>query len=373
MLKVSIIVPIYNAEKYLSQCVESLVCQTYTNIEIILINDGSTDNSSTICEMFAQNDNRIRTIHQQNKGLSGARNAGIEVSSGDFIMFVDSDDWIESNTCEEAVKYSQTFNADIVFWSYTREYSDTALVKKVINTKNDVEIFNKSEVKFKLHRRIMGLIEDEMRYPENMDSLVTAWSKLYRRNILKNNEIEFIDTRIIGTEDALFNLYAFGFCERAVYINKELYHYRKTNLNSITKVQQADLYEKWKNLFIYMKRYIEINSLEEIYTTALNNRICLSIVGLGLNILNSNHSTRNRITLLSDILNDELYTSAYANLKLKHFDLKWRIFFFLAKYKKISLLYLMLVSISFILNKRNKLKSIENGSIKNISISDEGI
>ena len=372
MLKVSIIVPIYNDEKYLSQCIESLICQTYTNIEIILINDGSTDNSSTICEMFAQNDNRIRTIHQQNKGLSGARNAGIEVSSGDFIMFVDSDDWIESNTCEEAVKYSEAFNADIVFWSYTREYDDLILVKKVINTKNEVEVFDKSEVKFKLQRRIMGLIEDEMRYPENMDSLVTAWSKLYRRNIFENNEVKFIDTKIIGTEDALFNLYAFGFCKRAVYINKELYHYRKINLNSVTKIQQADLYKKWKKLFVYMKRYIEINNLEGIYTTALNNRICLSIVGLGINILHSKLSTRNRIILLSDILKDELYTSAYAKLKLKHFDLKWRIFFFLAKYKKVSLLYLMLVAINFILNKRNNIKSIENenGSIQNISISE---
>ena len=109
----SIIVPVYNVEKYIHKCIESFICQTYKDIEIILVDDGSTDNSSSIFDEYADKDKRIRVIHKKNGGLSDARNAGIEIASGEYILFVDSDDYIETDTCRKLLKYTK-LDCDII-------------------------------------------------------------------------------------------------------------------------------------------------------------------------------------------------------------------------------------------------------------------
>ena len=114
MSVVSIIVPIYRAEKYLNKCVQSIVDQTYKNLEIILVDDGSPDNCPAICDAWAKKDSRIRVIHQRNGGFSAARNAGLDAATGTYIQFVDSDDWIEPNMVEALVIYAQQTHADIM-------------------------------------------------------------------------------------------------------------------------------------------------------------------------------------------------------------------------------------------------------------------
>lgn len=126
--KISIIIPVYNTEKYISRCVNSVIAQTFRDIEIILIDDGSIDNSGRICDEFAVRDARVHVIHQQNAGVSAARNAGIDAATGEWIGFVDSDDWIDANTYEVAYKVACEQNADMVVWGCTlndgeRDYS----------------------------------------------------------------------------------------------------------------------------------------------------------------------------------------------------------------------------------------------------------
>ena len=121
---VSIIIPVYNAEKYLQQCLDSVVNQTYRNLEIICVNDGSLDASPEILGQYAAMDSRIKVISQENMGISGARNTGIYAVSGAFIMFVDADDWLDLNTCETALRHAQNHNADLVLWPYVKEYEN---------------------------------------------------------------------------------------------------------------------------------------------------------------------------------------------------------------------------------------------------------
>src|SRR5699024_1141358 len=118
MAKVSIIVPIYNSENYLKYCLETIVNQTYNNLEILLINDGSLDNSLDICKEFEQKDNRIKLFNIPNSGVSVARNIGIDNATGEFITFVDSDDWMELNAIEFGVDKAKKTNADVIIWSY---------------------------------------------------------------------------------------------------------------------------------------------------------------------------------------------------------------------------------------------------------------
>src|SRR5690625_983787 len=136
MAKVSIIVPIYNTEKYLRECIESLQNQTYNNIEIILVDDGSIDNSLSISQEYANKDKRIILKSIKNSGVSTARNIGLNLVSGNYIMFVDSDDWLEKNTVDVAVQKLKETQSDIIIWSYFKNFYNKELRKSLVPGKS---------------------------------------------------------------------------------------------------------------------------------------------------------------------------------------------------------------------------------------------
>ena len=324
---ISIIVPVYNVENYLNECINSLVSQTYSNIEIICVNDGSTDRSGAILNECAKEDKRIRIINQSNRGLSAARNAGIHVALGKYMMFVDSDDWIDKETCENALFTAEKYKADVVFWCYTREYGNHSNEKHLFW--RDGYVFEENDVRKLLHRRFCGLLGEELAHPEYANSIETAWGKLYRTDLI--GDIAFVDTKIIGTEDALFNLYVFGNVKRAVYLDRCYNHYRKSNNQSLTHTYKRNLFAQWQSLFEYIRNYIFENRLPCDYETALKNRIALSIIGLGLNICGSDMALAQKRKTLNSILITDQYKAAYKQLCFKYFPIHWKVFFMCAK------------------------------------------
>lgn len=346
---VSIIVPVYNVEKYLEKCLDTLIGQTLKNIEIICVNDGSTDNCGEILYKYSQRDSRIIVVKQENHGLSAARNTGMSYVSGKYIMFVDSDDWIEMETCETAFNTAESINADLVFWSYTREYGDSS--KEKLMFWEDKAVFEEEQVKNQLQRRICGLLGDELAHPDYANALETAWGKLYLAERLLNNGISFVDTKEIGTEDALFNLYALGYIKKAVYIKKCFNHYRKDNDTSLTKTYKQNLYAQWQHLFDLMQEYIAENNLTSDYQAALNNRIALSIVGLGLNIISCNCSAVKKIKMIKEIIKSERYKKAYKDLCFTYFPMHWKLFYGCAKYRCAVGVYFLLLIIQKILSR----------------------
>ena len=127
--KISVIIPVYNVESYLSKCIDSILCQTYTDFELLLVDDGSSDASGKICDMYKENDNRIRVFHKKNEGVSKARNLALNNALGEFVIFVDSDDWIEPNTFELVL--NQLENFDILFFDIIWHYEDNSITKKM--------------------------------------------------------------------------------------------------------------------------------------------------------------------------------------------------------------------------------------------------
>lgn len=347
--KVSIIVPVYNVEKYLEQCLDSLVNQSLKEIEIICIDDESSDNSLDILYRYSENDSRIKVISQKNTGLSGARNTGINHVNGDYLMFVDSDDWLDLHTCERVYKEAVLNECDVVMWPYVREYENMS--KPKILFKDEKIIFNESETKSKLHRRFVGLLGEELRYPEHGDTIVTACMKLIKTSLIVDNKIKFIDTNKIGTEDAFFNLILFGYVKKTVYINEMMYHYRRSNEESLTTVYNDRLYEKWQNLYSYMGKYIEDNSLDYSYNIALNNRIALSLIRLGLNELVSEKNIFNKIKEIKRIISTPRYITAYRNLDIKQLPFHWKIFFYCARFKLSVIIFILLYIIKKAINK----------------------
>lgn len=344
--KVSIVVPIYNVQEYLGRCLDSLLNQTLSEIEILAINDGSTDSSGRILREYADKDTRIKVVEKQNGGVSSARNYGIKLSSGDYIGFVDPDDWVDSFMYKELYSTAVAEDADIVMCTYTREYGTHSKVKN-FNFPSRLS-FNKDEINKKVLRRLVGPLDEELTSPEMLDAWGTVWSKLYRADIIKDNNILFTDLSEIGTnEDSLFNMEIFYYARSFIFLNSPYYHYWKLNSNAVTEGFKPDLLNQWFNLYEKINKFIENKNLEHDYFKALNNRICMNTLGLGLNTIG--HDNKSSLFLkykkVSFMLNDYRIKRSFKQLELSKFPFVWRTFYFFAKHRFTIGFYLMLITI----------------------------
>lgn len=339
---VSIIVPVYNVEDYLEKCVHSLQEQTYKNIEIILIDDGSPDHCPQICENLASVDSRIKAVHKVNGGLSSARRAGISVALGDYIMFVDGDDWIDNHTIQCCVEVAMKNQADCVLFSYVREYEGRSLPNPLFE--RDYQ-FNSEESEDKIHRRLIGPMQEELHHPQKLDNFSSVCMKLYRTDVAKRGRI--VSERVVGSsEDTIFNLYALDGCKNISYINLCFYHYRKTNVQSLTSQYKSDLVDKWDKLYEFFEEYISTAGNSDIYIEAFLNRVACGVIGLGLNEINAPKSFIQKSKSLKAILQRSLYQEALKRLNIGACPMHWKLFFALCKTKSCLLLTALLTVIN---------------------------
>lgn len=343
---ISIIVPVYNVAPYLPKCLDSLISQTYRDIEIICVNDGSTDNSLKILEEYARKDARIHIINQQNQGLSGARNTGNLHARGEWIMYVDSDDWMDIHCCETLIN-EMSFSTDLCFFNYIREFKKSYVPQY---------IFEEEKIDFKedninsLYVRLIAPTGKELAHPEKLDSLSTAWGKLYRTSIIREHKIQFISTKEIGTEDLLFNVYYFAWIKEAIYMPNPFYHYRKSNITSLTKLYKPRLSEQWQLLFSKIEEWIKPLNRPDLLE-ALQYRQALSLIGQGLNITFSEKSFHAKHQELGCLIHSEKYKKAIQYLPLNHFPIHWKIFYGMAKHRNVGGVLCLLKIMKIILSK----------------------
>lgn len=202
----SIIVPVYNVETYITKCLESIASQTFSDIEVILVDDGSSDESLSICKLFCAHDPRFRVFSKKNEGQGIARNLGLSFATGEFICFIDSDDWVEPDLCEIAFKALKDNDSDFFNFGVNFLNTEGAEVKRFAKFKfselNGHEIFYKA------------LIDDQI--------LSIVWNKVFRRSIIVKNEISFPDIRAI--EDIYFSRAISKISNKAIFVNDILYH-----------------------------------------------------------------------------------------------------------------------------------------------------
>lgn len=347
--KVSIIIPVYNAEGNICRCLDSLLKQSLSNIEIIAVNDGSKDRSLNLLNQYMNKDERIVVIDQENSGVSSARNTGISVSRGEYIGFVDSDDWVDIDMYEELYNLAVDNQADMVMCSYIREFGNHSK-EKIFNLPEKVH-YCQEEVHLKLLRRLIGPINEEIANPEFLDAWGTVWSKIYRKEIIKKNGIGFTDLKEIGTnEDLLFNIYASYYSNSFIFINRPFYHYWRNNDTSFTSGYNPNLINQWFSLYSRIECFLNDKRMEQDYFRALNNRICLGVLGLGLNTISKMNtvSGSKKIMHLNGILSDERIRNSFKQFDLSFFSLHWKIFYFCAKYRCIKGFYVILVVINYL-------------------------
>lgn len=252
--KISIIVPVYNVEAYLERCIDSLIHQTMKEIQVILVDDGSTDKSPEICDAYAQKDSRILVIHKSNEGQGIARNYGLEKALGEYVCFLDSDDYYELNTCETLYKHLKETNADLCCFGYQIDDKDGNLVRRPLIRE---KIYKKEEVRKDFILHYFGDLPED----ENLRGFSSCMS-IFRMPIIKDYKLEFPSERKVLSEDTIFSL---EFCKHASIVAtlpQVFYHYCQ-NAASFSQGYRKDKFEKTKVLYNILKKYTEEFQIEE--------------------------------------------------------------------------------------------------------------
>lgn len=244
---ISIIVPVYNAEKFIHRCIDSILAQTFTDWELLLIDDGSKDNSGAICDEYAAKDERIRVSHKENGGVSSARNKGLEVAKGDYLMFLDSDDALNKDTCALLINYQNEICADCVIFGSKQE-SGTLWIPEEEKIYESLNVFKRDFEK---------LLLSELLSP--------VWNKLYRRKLIRS----YFPADMSFGEDLVFCLNYLRQCEKICFMPWPLYLHNNLNEQSIThtfrKSQIRDI-ERWQTAILqFTDKGIECKSLYHKY------------------------------------------------------------------------------------------------------------
>lgn len=247
---ISVIVPVYKVEKYISQCIESILAQTYEKIELILVDDGSPDSSGKICDEYAQKDNRIHVIHKENGGVSSARNAGLDYAHGEYIAFVDGDDYIDETMYEKLVD-KMGEDIDITFCCFYAKYKEQEIpclqeiefLEQLIKKPYDIRVFLSE-------RSIIGFNGGV-----RPNVAVSIWRSLFRKELIKQGELSFSKEVKLG-EDRLFLMEYLNLCKKSALVREPLYYYRREVAESATanlrieklgwEHEKAQLFKKYR-------------------------------------------------------------------------------------------------------------------------------
>lgn len=330
-IKVSVLVPIYKVPKFfLERCLKSLTSQTLEEIEIILVDDGSNDICSNIIDEYAESDSRIIAIHKNNGGLSSARNTAFEKATGEYITFVDGDDFIEENMCEIAYNIAKEKNVQMVFWDQITEYHNSS---KVVNTNKFKEkIYRKEECR-ELQERVL----------EFNGKIAQVFSKLINREFLLKNNIVHHNELKQGAEGLVFNIELFEFLESAYYVQIPMYHY-VFNENSISHSFNKENYDLVVKCFEYIEKYIRSSSnydklIEKLYTRVLYAIVTSAITGY-FNPYN-NMKFKDKVCKYKKFLNNELIQKSLKNGNKKELSISRRIIIFCIKNNFFALINIM--------------------------------
>lgn len=266
---VSILVPIYKVpERYLRKCVESCSNQTLKNIEIILVDDGSPDNCGSICDEYAEKDERIKVIHKKNEGLAAARNSAFDISVGEYITFLDGDDYLDVATCEKVYAKAKEKNVQMVLWDVTTEYPNSSRIG---------HSFGKKELEFrgdecrKLQARVLDF----------NGRIAQAFCKLINREFLVQHKIRHNDDLKQGAEGLIFNIALFEYVNTVYYLPEPLLHYMY-NDQSISHSPSEENYYMIIRCFEYIEQFIQKSSNKELLEKNLYNRLLYVIVTTGI-------------------------------------------------------------------------------------------
>lgn len=340
---ISVIVPVFNVEKYLQQCIDSLLRQNYSNIEIILVDDGSTDNSAQICDEYATKYKNITVIHKKNEGLGSSRNIGLQVANGKYIGFVDSDDYLSEDMYETLIRLAEENDADCSYCEFERFWDDN-IIDKSHKCNDSIKIYSDNEILNPYLLDRVGCLPVEK---TDCSYGASVGLGLFKNDIIK--KVKFVSERKWISEDMIFDLEFIPLCKKIVHTNKKLYYYR-FNPNSLTTRYVPDRFDKNVALCDEMGLRLDKIYHSDIYKIRLN-RYFLKITRIALieEIVHIRENGWKRMRAnIKRIANNEKLVQILSVYPIELLPLPQRIFFSLLKRKMYLALIILLKGNMFI-------------------------
>ncbi|MGN0314565.1 MAG: glycosyltransferase family 2 protein [Fusicatenibacter sp.] len=314
--QISVIIPVYNVEMYLARCIDSVLGQDCTDLEVILVDDGSTDSSGAICDTYARRDGRIRVIHQKNMGLFGARNTGLTAACGEYISFIDSDDWIEPDTYAAMEAIIKQHHPDMIRFGFQKMLHGKVISERTMPYAEGVYREGK------LWQIKLDTISNEGILDYKKTRILSACSNVYRRELINDCGIRFISEREILNEDYLFVLQV-SMAAQVVYISGRNFYCYDTREGSITMSYRQNMFERKKKLVdMYCKSLDTRNPDVQI---RLKNFYIDCVYACIVNECSGNRSKSDSIKTIRQLLKDEKLQQCLAdNRKLTNsMKTKW--------------------------------------------------
>lgn len=325
--QVSIIVPVYNVEKYLQQCIESLVNQSYQNVEILLIDDGSKDTGGQVCDYFAKKYKKISTFHKTNSGLGLTRNYGLERIHGDYVTFVDSDDYLHQDAIQRLVDGLDNGKNDTVIGGFTKITDEG---KEIYTETYPEEVIDNDQVYSHLFNRMLGSS------PDNHDSIKpSVWNTLYSVRLIKAHNLRFVSERELISEDIVWDSDYYRFSKSVKVVTSSSYYYRY-NPTSLSQTYKPDRFARSIKFYEYMiDRMSKTEIAEDAWLRQTKNlfiavRTCFS--------QGTDRSFNEIYQSIAEICNDTILQNAIAKYPVKRLDIKQRAFLMMIKNKWVGIL-----------------------------------
>lgn len=330
---ISVIVPVYNVEKYLEQCIDSLLSQTYQNFEIILVDDGSTDSSGKICDIYKENHKNIKVIHKKNEGLGFARNTGLLYATGEYVTFIDSDDYVDKYLLEDLYNGILETDVDVCIGGF-KKVADSGQV--LYEEKYDEQYFIHDSTTNKAFIKMLGSL------PSKHDSIrMSVWNVLYKLSIIKNNNIQFPSERELISEDLIFDFFYYQHVKKCKILDNSNYYYR-SNPTSLTMSYRKDRFKKTIVFYQHLNKLMNDNSFSNEAFIRFKKlifiyvRMCIQQEKKKV----SNLKLKDCLLNIKRICEDKNLKKILEEYPVNQLEFKQKIFIYCIKYKIIMLLYL---------------------------------
>lgn len=329
---VTVIVPVYNVEPYLDRCVRSLTGQTYTDLEIILVDDGSPDNCPQMCDDWAARDPRIRVIHKENAGQGIARNTGMDQASGEFVYFVDSDDYIAPETIEKCYTEAKRQDADVVTFGYSEVGGDGRIIRTQIPSPEKY-LYEDSEVRERFLPDLIGPDTAVGRFP---DLSMAAWASFYRMERLRSANWQFVSEREIISEDFFSSIRLYRTVKRVAVLPEAFYFYCQ-NETSFSHTYKSERFEKLKHFYDCC-----ISECEEAgYSDEVKNRIIYPFVSMTIGALKliarADFTRSEKRKKMNEIFTDAKFRSVLAQADIRKEKMARRLLLYAIRYRLYAL------------------------------------
>ena len=327
--KVSLVIPVYNVEKFFHRCINSVLNQTLKDIEIILVDDGSLDNCPALCDDVSEQDPRVKVIHKKNEGLGFARNSGMKIANGEYIAFIDSDDFIDVNMMKVLYEIAIRNHMQAVYCGVKMYDSSGLVIKERIEVNKYTEFIGNTSC------REIGL---NMIAPKNKSEygyMPSVWHSIFNLNFLRANNLDFCSERQFKSEDIIFHIDFFAVANRVAFI-PQTYYYYCYNGNSLSRTFNTNLYERTRIQYFEMLRRLHLYNYNDSDYIVAHKYMLSKARGFLYYLALNNISQKDRRLLIKRVINDtEIWTNLSHSKLQKILSPKLKLFYFIFRKKQI--------------------------------------